>query len=85
MGSDGSPLFYEIRGLSHPNSCVRRMCESHSARGDDPERILLRTLLELYQDMPVQIPTKESNDVESYRRLEEVMRYSNKELKMGRG
>ena len=40
-----------------------------------------RALLELYQNMPLLIPTKESNDVESYRRLEEVRRYSNKELK----
>ena len=31
--------------------------------------------------MPLLIPTKESNDVESYRKLDEVRRYSNKELK----
>ena len=48
----------------------------------DSERILLRALLELYQDMTLQIPNKESNDVESYRRLEEARRYSNKELKV---
>ena len=52
--------------------------------GVDRERIFLRALLELYQDMPLLIPTKESNDKESYRRLEEVRRYSNKELKVGR-
>ena len=40
--------------------------------------------MELYQDMPLLIPTKESNDIESYRRLEEVRRYSNKELKVSR-
>ena len=50
----------------------------------DRERTFLRALLELYQDMLLLIPTKESNDVESYRRLEEVRRYSNKELKMSR-
>ena len=49
--------------------------------GVERERIFLRALLELYQDMPLLIPTKESNDVESYRRLEEVRRYSNKDLK----
>ena len=32
--------------------------------------------------MPLLIPTKESNVVESYRRLVEVRRYSNKELKV---
>ena len=36
----------------------------------DRERIFLRALLELYRDMPLQIPTKESTDFESYRRLE---------------
>ena len=51
--------------------------------GVDRERIFLRALLELYQDMPLLIPTKESNDIESYRRLEEVRRYSNKELRVG--
>ena len=52
--------------------------------GVDGERNLLRTLLEQYQDMPLGIPNKESNDMESYRRLEEVRRYSNKELKLSR-
>ena len=52
--------------------------------GVDRERTFLRALLESYQDMPLQIPTREPNDVESYRRLEEVRRYSNKELKVGR-
>ena len=52
--------------------------------GVDVERNFLRALLELYQDMPLAIPNKELNDMESYRRLEEVRRYSNKELKVSR-
>ena len=52
--------------------------------GVDGERNFLRALLELNQDMPLAIPNKESNDMESYRRLEEVRRYSNKELKVSR-
>ena len=36
----------------------------------DCERNFLRALLEQYQDMPLAIPNKESNDLESYRRLE---------------
>ena len=50
----------------------------------DGERNFLRALLELYQDMPLAIPNKESNDMESYRRSKEVRRYSNKELKVSR-
>ena len=34
--------------------------------------------------MPLLISTKESNDMESYRKLEEVRRYSNKELLVSR-
>ena len=52
--------------------------------GVDCERNFPRALLELYQDMPLAIPIKESNDMESYRRLEEVRRYSNKDLKVSR-
>ena len=52
--------------------------------GVDCERNFLRALLELHQDMPLAIPIKESNDMESYRRLEEVRRYFNKELKVSR-
>ena len=52
--------------------------------GVDFERIFLRALLELYQDMPLAIPNKKLNDMESYRRLEEVRRYSNRELKVSR-
>ena len=60
------------------------MYKIHSARGVDCEQNFLRALLELYWDMPLLIPNKESNDMESYRRLEEVRRYSNKELKVSR-
>ena len=70
--------------LDRTPTCVRRMYKSHSARGVGRERILRRAFLELYQDMPLQIPTKKSNDTENYRRLEELRRYSNKELKVGR-
>ena len=52
--------------------------------GVDGERNFLRALLELYQHMPLAIPNKESNEIESCRRLEEVRRYSNKELKVSR-
>ena len=34
--------------------------------------------------MPLLIPSKETNDMESYRMLDEVRRYSNKELKVSR-
>ena len=40
--------------------------------------------MELYQDRPLKIPTKELNDMDSYRRLEEVRRCSNKELTVTR-
>ena len=52
--------------------------------GVDRERNFLRALLELYQDMPLPILNKEFDDMESYHRLEEVRRYSNKELKVSR-
>ena len=53
-------------------------------KGVDRERNFVRALLELYQDMPLIVPNRESNDMESYRNLEEVRRYSNKELKVSR-
>ena len=34
--------------------------------------------------MPLTVPSKESNEMESYRKLEEVRRYSNRELKVSR-
>ena len=52
--------------------------------GINHERIHLRALLDLYQDMPLQILTNESNDVERYRRLEGVRRYFSKEFKVRR-
>ena len=52
--------------------------------GVDCARNFLRALLELYQDMPLAIPNKESNDMETYRRLQKVRRYSNNELKVSR-
>ena len=52
--------------------------------GVDREQNFLRSLLELYQDLPLIIPSKEENDLESYRRLEDVRRYSNNELEVSR-
>ena len=60
------------------------MYKNHRQGGADRERIFLRALQELYQDMPLLISAKESNDIESYCRLEELRRYSNKELKVSR-
>ena len=56
--------------------CVKAIRQSSMKR----EEVLLRALLELYQDMLLRIPTKELNDLESYRSLEEVRRCSNKKL-----
>ena len=53
-------------------------------KGVDCKRNFLRALLELYQDMPLVVPNRESNDMESYRKLEEVRRYSNKGWKVSR-
>ena len=52
--------------------------------GVDRERNFLRALLELYQDMPLLIPSKKTNYIGSYRRLEEVRKYANKEFKVSR-
>ena len=52
--------------------------------GVDREQNFLRALLELHQDMALAIPNKQPEDMESYRRLEEVRRQSNKELKVSR-
>ena len=53
-------------------------------KGVDCERNFFRALLELYQDMPLVVPNRESKEMESYRKLEEVRRYSNKGLKVSR-
>ena len=53
-------------------------------KGVDCGRNFLRTLLELNEDMPLVVPNRESNDMESYRKLKEVRRYSNKGLKVSR-
>ena len=60
--------------------CVKKIRQRLMKR----EEVLLRALLELYQDMPLQIAAKELNDMDSYRRLEEVRRCSNKELTVTR-
>ena len=48
------------------------------------EEVLLRALLELYQDMPLRIPAKELNELDSYRRFDEIRRCSSKELTVTR-
>ena len=74
---------FEVDRIPTPvlEECVKTI---HQGGGDHEQKIL-RAILELYQDMPLLIPRKETNDIESYRRLEEVRRYAtNKELKISR-
>ena len=77
-------MLRKVRGGSYPHSFIGKCIKTIRQGGVDGERNFLKALLELYQDMPLAIPNKESNDMESYRRLEEVRRYSNKELKVSR-
>ena len=65
-----------------PTTVLEERIKTIRQGGVDRERNFLRALLELYQGMPLPIPNKELNDMESYRRLEVVRRYSNKELKV---
>ena len=60
--------------------CIKTIWQGGIVR----EQNFLSALLELYQDMPLLLPNKELNDMESYRRLEEVRRFFNKELKLSR-
>ena len=53
-------------------------------RGAKSEEVLLKALMELYQDMPLRFSAKELSKFNSYRKLEEIRRYSIKELKVTR-
>ena len=57
-----------------PTPVLRECIKTIRQGGVDGERNFLRAFLELYQDIPLAIPNKESNDMESYHRLEEVRR-----------
>ena len=65
-------------------NCIPTAVLEEYVKAAKRKEIFLRALLELYQDMPLQIPTKELNDMDSYRRLEEARRCSNKKLTVTR-
>ena len=65
-----------------PSPVLEERIKSFRQGGVDREQNFLRALLELHQDTPLPIPNKALNDMESYRRLEVVRRYSIKELKV---
>ena len=67
-----------------PSPVLEECVKANRQGGVDRERNFVRALLELYQDVPLLKPSKEINDLESYRRLEEVRRYADKELKVSR-
>ena len=52
--------------------------------GTKCEEILLRALLELFQDITRKIPAKKLFDFDSYRNLEKIKRCSNEELRVSR-
>ena len=67
-----------------PTPVLEECVKSIRQRSMKRKEVLLRALLEFYQDMPMQISTEELKDMDSYRRLKEVRRWSNKELTVTR-
>ena len=67
-----------------PTPVLEECVKAIRQRGAKREEILLRALLELYQYMPLRIPAKELNDLDSYRSFEEIRRRSDKELTVTR-
>ena len=67
-----------------PTPVLGECIKSIRQKGVDCERNFLRALLELCHDMPLVVSNRELNDMDSYRKLEEVRRYSNKGLKKNR-
>ena len=57
-----------------PTPVLEKCVKAIRQRSTKREEILLRALLNFYQDMPLRIPTKELDDLVSYRKLEEVRR-----------
>ena len=64
-----------------PTPVLGECIKSIRQKGVDCESNFLRALLELCHDMPLVVSNRELNDMDSYRKLEEVRRYSNKGLK----
>ena len=67
-----------------PTPVLEECAKTIRQRSLKREEVLLRALLERYQDMPLRIPAKGLNDLDSYKRLEEVKMCSNKELTVTR-
>ena len=52
-----------------PSPVLEECVKAIRQRGAKSEEVLLRALLELYQDTPLRIPAKQLNDLDSYRKL----------------
>ena len=72
--------FAKFRVDRIPTHVLEECVKAIRQRGAKREEVLLRALMELYQNMPQRIPAKELSDLDSYRRLEEIRSCSNKEL-----
>ena len=68
-----------------PTPVLEECVKAIRQRGAKSEEVLLRALLELYQDTPLRIPAKELNDLDSYRKLKEIKICFNKDLRASRG
>ena len=62
-------MLCEVRGGSYPHSGARRMCEVNQTEVDEASKSLVESLVGSYQDMPLLIPIKELNDLDSYREI----------------
>ena len=68
----------EQNSVSALNTCVEMLRE-----GDERKRaLLLRALLDMHQSKPMRSNMKEPGELEPMRKLDEIRRFSNKELRL---
>ena len=75
--TEGCTLLWKFVVDRIPTPVLEECVNTIRQRSMKLEEVLLRALLELYQDMSLRFPNKELNDLDSYRNSEEVRSCSN--------
>ena len=78
-------LFHSIHDRTDLSTSIEHLCQDAEGGGGGDARakaLLLLALLDMHQSKPIRVNMKEPEDLEPMRKIDEIRRFSNKELRL---
>ena len=77
-------LFHLIHDRTNISSSIENLCQDAKKGDERAKALLLRALLEIHQSKPMRVNMKEPVELELMKKIDEIRRFSNKEMRLSK-